>query len=838
MARLVRLVANVDYKKLPLTPAEGNVFSKIDGKATDDDIVRLTGYNPATVGKALERLVELGAAEFIDRARLDKEQADKSTKVASALAFGGALGKGGTYDRRFLEEAADLDVDKRKQILDAAARLEVLNFYELLGLHPLVDRKEVKAAYYAIAPDYHPDKFFKRNLGSFKPKIEAIFARLTLAHDTLTSKQKRAEYDQYLSTIEQNQRAAELLDAGQRAVAAAQAAIEQQARAAALTDPAAAKKQADLADRKRALAAKLGGGRPRPGAPGKPAHDEKPPPMDPKAAAEALRVRYEYAKQQAAQAQVEHYVSSGRRAIAGAEWASAANFFRIAAGIAPNDAAVQAEAKEVQDLAATALADGFARQGEFEIQQERFAEAAVSFSKACHGKPDDARMHERAAFATFRSGSNPRRAVELARRAVDLAPKAAQMRITLAYCFMAAGLEKSAYAELDRAEEASHKDERALGLVKAARDAVKEHMAQLAQREKEQAAAPPTSSGTSGTDFAAQYPPQSAVAAAPPAAPSAGVSYPAPDIRASQYPDDGRVSYPAIYGPDGAPAQGAKTSQPPGRQSAYPPQQGYPQQGYPQQGYPQQGYPQQGYPQQGHPQQGHPQQGHPQQGFPQQGHPQQGFPQQGYPQQGHPQQGHPQQGYPQQGYPQQGHPQQGYPQQGYPQQGHPQQGYPQQGHPQQAYPQQGQPQQGYPQQGHPQHSQQAYAQQSPSQHGQQHPSYSPLSYPPRQDQQQENPLSAYEQRSFPPEGAAEQGHSQSAPAGPAGGAFRIPNPQGVPANPNAIPTPPHAYDPRQIAAGQSSPANPKVAAPPPPEPKLSGAYSVVNPSAADRRPKR
>ncbi len=792
MARQIRLVPGVDYRKLPLTPAEGNVYSKIDGKATDEDIVRLTGFHADTVAKALERLVQLGAAEIVDKAKLEKDQVDKNTKVAAQLAFGGGLGKSGDFDEKLLEEEVDLELEKKKQILDAFARLEKLSFYELLGLHQLVDRKEVKAAYYAIAPEFHPDKFFKRSLGSYKAKIEAIFARVTLAHDTLTSKEKRAAYDEYLKTFEQNRKASEILAQSQNAIAQAQAQIEKQARAAANASEE-AKRQQDLNDRKRALAQKLGGARFRQGS--KPAIDDKPsiPPMDPKAAAEALRVRYEYAKQEALRSQIEHYVASGRRAIAAAEWAAAANYFKIAASIAPNDDNVQREAAEVQSLAATALADNFARQGDFELQQERWMEAAVSFSKAAQGRPEDAKIHERAAFATFRSGNNPRRAVELARRAVELAPKQSQMRITLAYAFMSAGFESSAHAELDRALEIAGKDDKAIALVNAAREAVKQYMVQLFEHEKAQQQQQ-TARAASG-----QHPATPLAAAGEPPMSNRG-SMPSP---APRQPLPSYSSHPQAAQPGGP------------QQQAYPQPSAYPQPGTPQPGYPQPGYPQQGYPQQGYPQQS--QSGYSQPAFPQQGYAQHQPSPSAYPQQGYGQ--HAPSAYPQAGYPQQGHPQQGqsqYPQHGQPPGAYPVHGasqppsydprqsqpgfppygasqpppnYPQQGHPQQGHPQQGHPQQGHPQQGHPQQGQ-------PQGHG-----YAPSGRPP--------------QPSFPPQ--ISYMPSDQTPLMP-------------PVDPSvhSRPTPPQPM-PRVDGSGS---------APPPPERKLSGAYSVVNPAAADRRQKR
>lgn len=469
MSRVAQLVPNVDYKKLPLSPVEGNVFSRIDGRASEEDIVRSTGYHRETVQKAIDRLIELGAAMDMERVRA-KEASARDAKTVATTALGGFDPNSvPTYEARELDEETDLDLAKKKQILDGYYRLDKLTFYELLGVHQLVDKKQIKAAYYQLAPEYHPDKFFRRNLGSFRPKIEAIFAKLTLAHDTLSSKQRRQEYDEYLA--QQPDRVPVVVarpTQPQPTTPPAGAA----AQAPASPAPDEAKRQALLAERRRALAAKLGGNRAPAPADSQP-NAAAAPVIEPRAAAEALRVRYEVARAASNVSQVRKYVDSGRDALRAKDFTAAVNAFRIAISLAPDDAEVQREAAEVNQVAAVALADTFMRQGEMEANQERWSDAAISFSKACSGKPADARVHDRAAHATFKANNNPRRAVEFARKAVELAPKQPMYRITLAYAYMASGLETSARAELERAIEISGGDERVKAAVAAAREALK-----------------------------------------------------------------------------------------------------------------------------------------------------------------------------------------------------------------------------------------------------------------------------------------------------------------------------------------------------------------------------
>src|SRR5262249_33715587 len=85
------------------------------------------------------------------------------------------------YDPAELDEPVDLPPDQKKKILDLFYTLDQRNYYELLGVPRSADKKVIKAAYYGFASTVHPDRFFRKNLGSFKLKMEAIFGKVTVA---------------------------------------------------------------------------------------------------------------------------------------------------------------------------------------------------------------------------------------------------------------------------------------------------------------------------------------------------------------------------------------------------------------------------------------------------------------------------------------------------------------------------------------------------------------------------------------------------------------------------------------------------------------------------------
>ncbi|HTN89031.1 MAG TPA: J domain-containing protein, partial [Sorangium sp.] len=140
------------------------------------------------------------------------------------------------YDPAELDEPVELTSERKRRILDLYYRLEDLSYYALLGVSDQADKKQIKSAYYLLAPEFHPDTYFRKQLGSYKQKIEAIFTRITLAHDTLTSRQRRAEYDTYLEQSHKNRAMAALIEQTPRDIATITTAVDATVRAA-FADP-------------------------------------------------------------------------------------------------------------------------------------------------------------------------------------------------------------------------------------------------------------------------------------------------------------------------------------------------------------------------------------------------------------------------------------------------------------------------------------------------------------------------------------------------------------------------------------------------------------------------
>jgi curved DNA-binding protein CbpA len=84
----------------------------------------------------------------------------------------------------------------QKARIDALhTRSKSADLYEVLGIARGIDKKAVKKAYFELTQIAHPDRYFGKDLGEYRQKLNYIFARITEAHDTLTNAAKRSDYD-------------------------------------------------------------------------------------------------------------------------------------------------------------------------------------------------------------------------------------------------------------------------------------------------------------------------------------------------------------------------------------------------------------------------------------------------------------------------------------------------------------------------------------------------------------------------------------------------------------------------------------------------------------------
>jgi len=452
--KIPQQVEDGDVRAHDISAQEAFIHSCVDGVLNVDDIADLTVLAPAEVFASIERLVSLKVVEWV------------APKASSAP------------PQTELVEDVEIDGELQERITQAFHRSDKLNHYELLGVGMDAERAEIRKAYFALSKVFHPDAYYGKRLGSFKPKMEVVFRKVTDAYEAVGRTKKREAYDRYLkqsiavsSAEKQMDRVEERAQAMAKALTKAPV-VERQAQPAAPTaaardwEPSAAPSKAapsvvpgtpeyDRMQRKRELLErKLGGRSQRPARRGQPVRS-MPAPTAKVGQKTALRDLTRSLKQTAVLTggvdRAEHHLENARVAEADGDLAAAATALRMAIALDSNSAELHQHYQRVNSHLRVQLLDIHREQAKYEEDNNMWAAASISWAKVAEAAPDDPTAPRRAAKAIMAAGGDLRKARDFALRSLELAPDSLDTRLLLARIYMGAGMDASAAKELDEA---------------------------------------------------------------------------------------------------------------------------------------------------------------------------------------------------------------------------------------------------------------------------------------------------------------------------------------------------------------------------------------------------
>jgi curved DNA-binding protein CbpA len=308
-----------------------------------------------------------------------------------------------------LDPALDLDLEIQRRVLEFESRLDA-TYYEILGVEPSASPREIKRAYFRLSREFHPDRYFRREIGPFAERFQRIFRKLLEAHEMLSDPMARAEMEKSLA---------------QGAVREPEPARTTETR----VDPREAQRRLRV---------------------------------DPREAQRRLRQVTAQAKVVTARRQkAKHYFETGMAAFRAERWLEAAASVRLAIAFDPGNDSYRESFAEVQQRAYEERAKQLVREGEAALEVREYGKAFHAFEEAVHFRPHDAELHSRAARIAWLSGDDLRKAKDMARLACELEPDRGDFRRTLGQIYHAAGLEANARRELKRALELDPGDEEA-----------------------------------------------------------------------------------------------------------------------------------------------------------------------------------------------------------------------------------------------------------------------------------------------------------------------------------------------------------------------------------------
>jgi curved DNA-binding protein CbpA len=360
----------------------------------------------------------------------------------------------------------------------------------------------VKKAYFERSKLFHPDTAFRKKVGNYRTKMEAIFKRLTEAENVLGRPKPRAEYDAYLASIGETKQAEDALSDEHEvppelvgAAPAPTAATPVPAPPTAAAPPPSAsgssprrsatsisgvmgralsadevkqtleaappsrtisedsrRRAADLFQRRLEGARSL---RPTPA----PFPAVTAAPRTPEEMARELRqvvhastsVSGGTARVDPQAEFIDRQLLEARRAEQDGELAVAVRALRIALASAPERPDLVQEHERVARALAVSLADRYTDQAGYEERNKKWAAAALSWSKVLDGRPDDLAALHGASRCLVEAQGDLKKAQRFAQRAVDLAPQDPSGHKLLARICLAAGLPLNARRALQAA---------------------------------------------------------------------------------------------------------------------------------------------------------------------------------------------------------------------------------------------------------------------------------------------------------------------------------------------------------------------------------------------------
>lgn len=92
-------------------------------------------------------------------------------------------------------EETDVIRARRESFLKDYAWMMEQDYFTLLGVSESDPRDKVRKSYYNLVKKYHPDRFFEQDaLPELKDKVNALFQRISDAHETLSDAKAKARY--------------------------------------------------------------------------------------------------------------------------------------------------------------------------------------------------------------------------------------------------------------------------------------------------------------------------------------------------------------------------------------------------------------------------------------------------------------------------------------------------------------------------------------------------------------------------------------------------------------------------------------------------------------------
>jgi len=160
----------------------------VNGKSSLKEIAQILGYDGLRVWGMLERLVEAGFVRIEERAPKAPRRRRSGSRAASWNSW--------TRRTTTLRSRRSPAIGARRS--DAPLGPCESDALRSPGVASGASEESIKKNYFRLVKEFHPDRFFGQELGSYGEKLEQIFGRVTQAFEELTDPARRKAYDRSL----------------------------------------------------------------------------------------------------------------------------------------------------------------------------------------------------------------------------------------------------------------------------------------------------------------------------------------------------------------------------------------------------------------------------------------------------------------------------------------------------------------------------------------------------------------------------------------------------------------------------------------------------------------
>lgn len=159
----------LDWSTLDLEPIEAFILSRIERGMTLDDVFYISGLSKEETYKVIQSLVNKNIL-FVD----------------------------GFLPQRD-EDEIDIDRQEREKIDKFYNNLDKMNYYQILNVPFDAPLRVIKGQFYSLSKEFHPDRYFKKNIGDYKLKIEEIYKKIREAYEVLSDNVSKEIYKESAS---------------------------------------------------------------------------------------------------------------------------------------------------------------------------------------------------------------------------------------------------------------------------------------------------------------------------------------------------------------------------------------------------------------------------------------------------------------------------------------------------------------------------------------------------------------------------------------------------------------------------------------------------------------